>query len=141
VDVDVGGRRLRVVMPEGTEIKELVNLDEIYDNTSRADLFVLLEVEGGGRSLCIFIEDTTGIPELRDVEKLENTHTFLSSDEKYRSALSRCIIIKILHHGGKAGWPLVMIAKNRWVELEKCGDTLDIGELLRRRGWFEGSVA
>jgi len=134
VDVDVGGRRLRIVMPWGTEIKELVNLDEIYGNTSRADLFVLLEVEGGGRSLCIFIEDTTGIPELRDVEKLENTHTLLSSDENYRSALSRCITIRILHHGGNAGRPLVMIARAGRVELERCGDTLDIGELLRRRG-------
>ncbi|ABL78362.1 hypothetical protein [Thermofilum pendens] len=48
--------------------------------------------------------------------------------------VGNAIVVKVLHHHGGVNTLLVSMARRAKVEVQRCGDTVDLDSILRERG-------
>jgi len=123
--------RVRVALPRDAVVLASLDLDEFYGGGSgvmHGDAFIRLLYRGVYVS--VIIEDT-GVPELRDFEKIVNTVDLLR-----RNGLIGVedIVVKVLHHSGGLRPNLFNRLKRRFaVEAQRCGGLVDLASILRKR--------
>ncbi len=129
--INVKGFKIKI--PEDFNVVKIVDVEEYCRKHrvlgKRCDSIIVLK-DREGVSYIIAVENT-GVPELRDLEKLElcieRADLFLK--EQYRE---NKIFIKILHYKGGIRTPLLPALKAKAIEKWKCNRPLDFYSIYRR---------
>lgn len=120
----------------GYEIK-CIDLDELArkhgaSNRKHADWLIEIKENMGGekRHVASIVIEDTGHPEIRDLEKLEETTMILRKLEKTRYREP----IKILHHKGKVWPPMNKLAAKKMIIIVRCSSGLKLSNILEKAG-------
>jgi len=128
-------KNVKIILPHNAELLKLRDLDEslaqpLKRSEERSD--IALAIKCSEYVINIVIEDT-GVPELRDIQKLEVSYNKLVEEEFFQS--TRAIKMLLLHHRGGVHGPLKKCALSSKVEVLRCSEDIDLNTLLMRRGF------
>jgi len=123
-------KNVKIILPPNAELLKWGDLDEaLAQPLKRSD--IALVIKCNKYVINIVIEDT-GVPELRDIQKLEESYNKLVEEEFFQS--TKAIRMLLLHHRGSVRGPLMKRALSSKVNVLRCNEDIDLNTLLMRRG-------
>ncbi|ADM27605.1 hypothetical protein Igag_0778 [Ignisphaera aggregans DSM 17230] len=123
-------KNVKIILPPNAELLKWGDLDEaLAQPLKRSD--IALVIKCNKYVINIVIEDT-GVPEPKDIQKLEASYNKLVEEEFFQS--TKAIKMLLLHHRGGVHWTLKKLASRPNVEVLRCNEDIDLNTLLMRRG-------
>jgi len=128
-------KNVKIILPHNAELLKLRDLDEslaqpLKRSEERGD--IALVIKCSEYLINIVIEDT-GLPELKDIQKLEESYNRLVGEGFFKS--TRAIKMLLLHHRGGVHGLLKKYASSSKVEVLRCNEDINLNTLLMRRGF------
>ncbi len=126
--------KYRVQIPDSIDVVEDVDVEAFCREHGltgkRCDVIVVLKEKGVGRTYIVCIEDT-GIPEFRDLEKLDECIKL--AKEMFGRRYGNPIYVKILHHSRGIHRNITSTLRDRAIEKQHCSHIIDFDRIYRAR--------